>query len=230
MKHKGMILSAGFGTRLKPLTDTLPKALVEFKGKPMIEYQIDRLKNAGCEEIIINTHHFADKMEEYFYQRDFGIKIRLSYEPEILGTGGGILNAEKYLNNCDYFFVINVDVDTDFDLNEMKDEWERIFLNRGDKMEDSPLAMLLVQKRKTSRYLEFDEKMKLIGRATDSTPEERKFAFNGVHIISNKIFSMGLNKEFLDILNIYLSLNENCIGLNSGNSSFKDIGKAENLN
>lgn len=222
-----MILSAGFGTRLKPLTDNLPKALVEFNGKPMIEYQIERLKNLGCDEVVVNTHHFADKMEKFFKENEFGIKISLSYEPDILGTGGGILNAKKFLTDCDYFFVINVDVDTDFDLNEMKMEWEKIF--NDEKKKENLLAMLLIQKRETKRFLEFDEKMILKGRAEEETPGNRKFAFNGVHIISPEIFKLNFPIEFSDILNLYLTSNKVIKGYNAGGSFFKDLGKKNGM-
>jgi NDP-sugar pyrophosphorylase family protein len=231
MKQKGMILGAGFGTRLKPLTDSIPKALVEYKGKPMVVHQIERLKNLGVDEIIINAHHFADKMEVFFNENSFGVKIILVIENKILGTGGGVLNAEEYLKNSDYFWVINADVDTDFDLNLMRQQWEK----------ENPLAMLLVQKRKTSRYLGFDENMNLLKRAKwsemglkpDGTDSNSYiFAFNGIHIISPRIFNKGINIEFKDIIEMYVKLSkddEKVKGFDAGNSHFKDLGKIENL-
>ncbi|HEX2786352.1 MAG TPA: sugar phosphate nucleotidyltransferase [Ignavibacteria bacterium] len=231
MKQKGMILGAGFGTRLKPLTDNIPKALVEYKGKPMVVHQIERLKKLGVDEIIVNAHHFAGKMESFFNENNFGVKIILVSEDKILGTGGGILNVEEYLKNSDYFWVINADIDTDFDLNLMREEWEK----------EKPLAMLLVQKRKTSRYLGFDENMNLLKRAKwsetglkpDGTdPNAFIFAFNGIHIISPRIFDKEIKVEFKDIIEMYIKLSkegEKIKGFDAGNSSFKDLGKIEDL-
>lgn len=226
MKPKGMILGAGFGTRLKPLTDNIPKALVEYKGKPMVVHQIERLKNLGIDEIIVNAHHFADKMEKFFSENNFGVKIILVIEEKILGTGGAILNVEEYLMNSDYFFVINVDIDTDFELNLMRQEWEK----------QNELAMLLVQKRKTSRYLEFGNNMNLLRRAKLSGDNGKNnknlFAFNGIHIISPRIFDKNIQVEFKDIIDIYLKLageGEIIKGFDAGNSSFKDLGKIEHL-
>lgn len=223
MKQKGMILSAGFGTRLKPLTDSIPKALVKHKQKPMVVHQIERLKNLGVDEIIVNAHHFSNKMEEFFNENNFGVKIILIEEEKILGTGGGILNVEEYLKDSDFFWVINVDIETDVDLDIMKNEWKK----------QNVLAMLLIQKRKTSRYLEFDGNMNLIGRAKPSENETKGlFAFNGVHIISPRIFEQKIQVEFKDIIDIYLKLiqeGEIIKGFDAGNSSFKDLGKIEHL-
>lgn len=232
MKQKGMILSAGFGTRLKPLTDNIPKALVEYKGKPMVVHQIERLKKLGVDEIIINAHHFADKMESFFSENSFGVKIILVSEDKILGTGGGILNVEEYLKNSDYFWVLNADIDTDFDLDLMRQEWEK----------EKPLAMLLVQKRKTSRYLGFDENMNLLKRSKwsetgaktfdNKDPNSHIFAFNGIHIISPHIFEKSIQVEFKDIIEMYIKLikeGETVKGFDAGTAYFKDLGKIEDL-
>lgn len=232
MKQKGMILGAGFGTRLKPLTDNIPKALVEYKGKPMVVHQIERLKNLGVDEIIVNAHHFADKMEKFFNENSFDVKIILVSEDKILGTGGAILNVGEYLKDSDYFWVLNADIDTDFDLNIMRQEWEK----------DDALAMILIQKRKTSRYLAFDENMNLLKRTKWSEtgtktpdgkdPNDLIFAFNGIHIISPRIFEKNITVEFKDIIEIYITLSkegEKIKGVDAGNSFFKDLGKIEHL-
>ena len=106
MINKAMILAAGFGTRLKPLTDNLPKALVPFKKGTMISYQIEKLKRSGVKEIVINVHHFSELMIKYFRENDFGVKIDIIAEEEILGTGGGILNAKEFLRTEEYFLVV----------------------------------------------------------------------------------------------------------------------------
>ena len=165
---KAMILAAGFGTRLKPLTDTIPKALVEYKGKPLIVRLIEKLQSAGISEIVINAHHFSDKMRDFFSENDFGVKITVITEKEILGTGGGILNAAGFLRDEDFFTVINVDVESDIDLSKMTEFHESNNL---------PLATMLVQKRKTVRYLCFDDEMIFKGRANEHTNEKNKFAY-----------------------------------------------------
>ena len=220
---KAMILSAGFGTRLQNYTKDLPKALVPYKGIPMIAYQIERLKKLGVNEVIVNTHHHPDKIKEYFNRNNFGVKISLIFEPEILGTGGGILNAGKYFTDEDFFLVMNVDIETDMDLNEM--------INFHKKQ--NPFATLAVQKRQTKKYLEFDDEMHLKGRASDDTLEKNKYAFNGIHIISKRIFEKGFKIKFEDILELYFQIiknkNEFISGYDAGECTFKDLGKIENL-
>lgn len=221
---KGMILAAGFGTRLKPLTDIIPKALIEYKSKPLIVYQIERLKELGVDEIIVNIHHLPDKINEKIdtFAENFRIKIHSIYEPEILGTGGGILNAGKYLKKSEFSIICNVDVFTDFELNKMIDFHKK----------QKPLATILVQKRATTRYLRFNEEMKLIGRASCMELNKYNFAFNGIHIISKKFFELNIPVKYYDVIDLYLNLVNNgevIYGFNAGDSKFKDLGKPENL-
>jgi N-acetyl-alpha-D-muramate 1-phosphate uridylyltransferase len=219
---KAMILAAGFGTRLKPLTDNLPKALVPFGNEPMVNYQIKKLKEIGFSEIVINAHHFAGKITDYFNKNSFGIKINLIEEENILGTGGGILNAKKYFEKEEFFLAINVDVFTDFDFSKL------IIFHKSR----TPLASVAVQKRKTKRYLEFDKEMKLLHRQNEDSQKENLYAFNGIHIISNKIFT-DRKIEYLDIFDLYLEMinkGEDVFGFDVENSEFRDLGKIENLN
>lgn len=216
-----MILSAGFGTRLKPITDSIPKALVPYKGKPLIVHQIEKLKLINIDEIIVNVHHHKEKLIEFIQQNDFGIKITVSDEKQILGTGGGILNAEKYLKNETHFFVMNVDIISDINIQ-----------NFIESHSEENFATLAVQKRKTSRYLEFNINMDLLQRQNENSNQENMYAFNGMHVLSNKIFKCGLSVEFRDIIDIYLNAvkrNETVKGYNAGDVTFKDIGKIENL-
>ncbi len=222
MLKKAMILAAGFGTRLKPLTDNLPKALVPFGKGTVISYQIEKLKSLGINEIIVNAHHYSDLILKYFQENDFGVKINIIVEEEILGTGGGILNAKEYFSSQESFLVVNVDVFTNMDYSLILKEYDKL----------KPLALLAVQKRKTSRYLEFDDRFNLIMRIKSDTMNDNCFAFNGLHIISNRIFESGFRTEFSDILDIYLSLiieGYEIKGFNSGDSFFLDIGKIDNL-
>ena len=217
---RGMILAAGFGTRLKPLTDTYPKALIEYKGKPMIVYQIEKLKTAGIKEIVINAHHHSDKLISFFNQNNFDVNIKIIEEKEILGTGGGIINAKEFLKDDDTV-IINTDVMTDFNISEMIS-----FYNTSN-----PIATLLVQKRRTTRYLEFQNNC-LIGRASDYSNPENLFAFNGIHIVSKEFFNQSLSAGYSDIIDIYIGLiskGKTIFGYDAGKSSFLDIGKPENL-
>src|SRR5436309_1399840 len=113
---KAMILAAGLGTRLRPLTLTSPKALVKINGVPMIEFVLKKLIEIGIKEIVINTHHFAEQIEKYFTENNFPVKINFVYEKKILGTGGGIKNASRYLKDTDDFLIHNVDILSDVDL------------------------------------------------------------------------------------------------------------------
>lgn len=219
---KAMILAAGFGTRLKPLTDTLPKALVQYKNLPMISRQIDRLKSAGISEIVVNVHHFPEKMVSFFKENDFGVKIDLSIEKEILGTGGGILNAKDFLENEEYFAVINVDVETDFNIKELIDY----------TLETNPDAALAVQKRNTKRGLTFDGNMNMTGLQNESSDADSVYAFNCMHVISSDIFRQGYEVKFSGIFDLYLDMigkGKQITGYDTGDCFFKDLGKVENL-
>lgn len=226
--NKAMILAAGFGTRLKPLTETVPKALVKVGGIPMIELALKRLISFGVKEIVINTHHLADKIEEYFSCHDYGVKIHLIYEKEILGTGGGIKNAHELLKNSEAFIVHNVDVDSQIDLNKM----EEFHFSR------SPLVTLAVQNRPTKRPLIFDEAANLVGRKSgdeffryhESVGEESYNGFCGIHIISCNLFNSLTESGFFDIFTTYfriISENKKIISFDASEYYWKDVGKYE---
>jgi NDP-sugar pyrophosphorylase family protein len=220
---KAMILAAGFGTRLKPLTDNIPKALIKYQNKTLIQYQIEKLKNAGIDKIIINAHHFSDKIESYLNENDFGVKeIKIIKEKEILGTGGGILNAREFFLGEEYFLVINVDVFTNLDYKKIITFHEA----------NPAFSTIAVQKRQSKKYLEFDSGMKLLGRENKYSDKNNLYAFNGLHIISGEIFKKNLPVIYCDIIEIYLQLinNKEIIhGFDAGNSYCKDLGKIENL-
>ncbi|MCX7832890.1 MAG: sugar phosphate nucleotidyltransferase [Ignavibacteria bacterium] len=222
---KGMILAAGYGTRLKPITDKIPKALVKYRSKPLIQYQIERLKSVGINDIVVNTHHFAELIKKYLesISKKYCTNFTIIYEPIILGTGGGILNASNFLKESDFSIICNVDVYSDFDLLKMID----FHINQN------PLVTLLVQRRKTSKYLLFDNKMKLLNRAEKSFLNENCYAFNGIHIISKKFFEMDFQVKYCDIIDIYLDLIKKgftILGFDAGASVFKDLGKLETIN
>ncbi len=231
---KAMILAAGFGTRLKPLTDKIPKALIPYNGKPMIENVIDKLSREGIEDIIINTHYLHEQVQDFFASKDFGVKITLIYEAEILGTGGAIKNAESYLKDSENFLVYNVDVDSNIDIEAMY----------SYHLEKKPLATLALNTRDTTRPLIVDEDFNIIGNKNSSG--EFRYAipkgnvdfmgFMGIHIISSKIFENIEENGFFDIFKLYFRIIEskadfpNIIGYKTNNIRWKDLGKISEIN
>jgi len=225
---KAMILAAGFGTRLLPLTESVPKALVKVNGVPMIEHVLKRLIDFGIKFIVINTHHFAEQIEDYFSKRDYGIEIKLLYEKEILGTGGGIKNAEQYLKDSGSFIVHNVDIVSDIDFDKLVEF----------HLANLPVATLAVKKRETSRPLIFDEEMNLIGRMSKNKSyryrkavgEEVYFGFCGIHIMSSEIFKNFKEVGFFDIFTTYFKLvnSKKIIAYDVKSAYWEDTGKLDN--
>jgi len=205
---KAMIFAAGLGTRLKPLTDHMPKALVPVAGKPILEHVIGKLKSSGFDEVVINVHHFADQIIDFLKAKDnFGIKIWISDETdELLDTGGGIQKAAPYFDEP--FLVHNADILSNVDLKALYDFHQ----TSGND------ATLLVSPRKTVRYLLFDEKNRLQGWVNKETlqtkpegfvyqPEvQKEYAFGGIHVISPTLFTyMGDDwKGKFSIMDFYL--------------------------
>lgn len=189
---KAMIFAAGLGTRLKPITDTLPKALVPVAGKPLLYHVVSKLKEAGISDFVINVHHFADSIIGYTHeQNDFGVKVSFSDERDLLReTGGGIKFARPLLEGG-HFLVHNVDIISDLDV-----VWF-ISQTRPDAM-----SSILVSDRKTQRYFLFDDDMRLVGWTNLATGEVkspygdidpgkfRKYAFAGIHCIYDGIFKV----------------------------------------
>lgn len=190
---KAMIFAAGLGTRLKPLTDHMPKALVTVAGKPMLEHVINKLKSAGFDEIVINVHHFPGQIIDFLKENDnFGIQIHISDETELLlDTGGGIKKAASFFAGNEPFLIHNVDILSNVDLKALYD-YHRTSGND---------ATLLVSPRKTVRYLLFNEENRLCGWANKDTlqtkPEgfiyrpsvQKEYAFGGIHVISPTLFN-----------------------------------------
>lgn len=204
-----MIFAAGMGTRLKPITDTLPKALVPVAGKPLIELVTSKLWSFGIREIVVNVHCFADKIEEWIAAQpwittdkeefsDEKILFEVSDERQLLlETGGAILRARSYLEGCGKFLIHNVDILSNCDFDWLENQ-----------VKDDALATLLVSRRKTSRYFLFaPDTMRLVGWMNTQTgesvmvnpsiaPEDcNPLAFSGIHILSDKVF--GAMDEYL---------------------------------
>jgi NDP-sugar pyrophosphorylase family protein len=230
---KAMILAAGLGTRLRPLTDHRPKALVEVSGRTLLEITLARLRTFGIGDVIINVHYFADMILEYLQKNDnFGMHIEISQEEVLLDTGGGLKNASYFFREeSEPFILHNVDVISTVDLGRMVQF----------HTENQALATLAVQDRKTSRYLLFDEQRQLCGRRSGSedktelvrSPQTvRALAFSGIHAISPRIFSMMSEEGTFSIINSYLRLaasGEKILGFNSDDYHWRDVGRPENV-
>lgn len=228
-----MILAAGLGTRLKPFTDKHPKALVEINGKTILQRNIEYLSHYGIKKIIVNVHHFADQIIEYLDKNNgFGSEVSISDETnEVLETGGGLKKAAWFLNdNTHPFVVINVDILTDMNLDEM------IRLHH----QANPVATLAITTRSTSRYFLFDENNHLCGWENIKTGEQKiskksnqyiRKAFSGIHIISPEIFSLIKFTGKFSMVDVYLELakTHTITSFDHSNSKLIDVGKPESV-
>ena len=252
---QSMIFAAGLGTRLKPLTDRIPKALVRVGGKPLIEYVLKNLVAAGSKRIVVNVHHFANQIIEYLQQNDFGVDIRVSDETEmLLDTGGGIKNAAPFFNTNEPVLIHNVDILSNVDL--------RALYNYAceAEIEQKVDAVLLVSLRKTKRYLIFNKDMRLVGWTNVDTGEVKSpyetlheltftqpydnnnvtneqygytlFAFSGIHVIGNKVFeAMDECSAKFPIMDFYLQYAKDLhfVGKVKNNLKLMDVGKLDTL-
>ena len=193
--RQAMIFAAGLGTRLKPLTDTMPKALVRIAGEPLIKHVILRLKEAGFQRIVVNVHHFAQQIIDYLDENDhFGLDIRISDETEqLLETGGGIKKARELFDPHSPVLIHNVDILSNVDLTSF---YDHAVTSETD-------ALLLVSERQTKRYLLFDEEKRLVGWTNKETGEIKSphdwvrndgslqmLAFSGIHVFSPALFPL----------------------------------------
>jgi NDP-sugar pyrophosphorylase family protein len=236
---KAMILAAGLGTRLRPLTDDRPKALVEVAGRTMLEITLVRLRGFGVNEVIINVHHFADLVLQYLKANDnFGMRIAVSQEQVLLDTGGGLKKAAYFFAEdsnhlAEPFILHNVDVISTIDIGRMV----------RFHSENQALATLAVQERETSRYLLFDEGLQLCGRRAnrDQKPELVRsssqtralaLAFSGIHIISPRLLGMMTEEGVFSIVTSYLRLagqGEKIFAFRADEYYWRDLGKPENV-
>jgi len=234
---KAMILAAGLGTRLRPLTDDRPKALVEVAGRTLLEITLRRLREFGVREVVVNVHHFADMVVEYLKKNDdFGMRIEISREEVLLDTGGGLKKAAWFFRqdstDPDEPFVLhNVDVLSTIDLDRM------VKFHR----QHQALATLAVQERETSRYLLFDERNQLCGRRAghNGAPEivrpskkTQALAFSGVHVISPRLLAKMDEDGAFSIITSYLRLaggGENILAFRVDEYYWRDLGKPENV-
>lgn len=228
-----MLLAAGLGTRLRPLTDHAPKALVDVGGLPILERVARRLVDAGADRLIINLHHFGEQIREYVAKRNgFGVEVVFAdEEAQPLETGGGLRNAAPLFRGDAPFFLHNADILTDFPLTRMYESHAKA----------APLATLAVMQRETSRYLLFDEDG-LFGRADEkkglrieARPARgavQQLAFGGVHVISPLILDRFTESGAFSILDPYLRLaaeGMRILPFRIDGSYWSDIGKPEQL-
>lgn len=253
---QAMILAAGLGTRLKPLTDTMPKALVPVGGTPLLDRNIRRLMDSGYTRFVVNVHHFAQQILDYVAQQDYAPLVRFSDETEqLLETGGGLKHAQDLFDPDEPILIHNVDI-----LDNVDFDW---FRRQHQPDED---AVLLVSRRNSKRYLLFDSAMRLMGwknietgevkspfqwlREADFTIDDNlkvvplatrpsslisnlyAFAFSGIHSFSPRLFS--LMERFPDrfsVIDFYLSTchRAHIVGLVKNDLRVLDVGKLDSL-
>lgn len=254
-----MILAAGLGTRLKPLTDTMPKALVPVGGTPLLDLNIHRLMDQGYDRFVVNIHHFAQQIIDHVAQQDYAPMVQFSDETaELLETGGGLKKAQHLFHDDAPILIHNVDI-----LDNVDYDW---FSRQHLPEED---AVLLVSKRQTKRYLLFDNAMRLMGWMNRETGEVKSpfpwlreaeltidddlqvkersssnvqrspfnvqlhaFAFSGIHSFSPRLFPlMERFPERFPIIDFYLSTchRAHIVGLVKDDLRLMDVGKIETL-
>jgi NDP-sugar pyrophosphorylase family protein len=230
---KAMILAAGLGTRLQPLTLTKPKALLEVNGVPMLEIIIRKLIKHGFRELIINVHHFAGQIADFLDRNNhFGISITISDETDLLlDTGGGLLKARDFFNDGQPFLVHNVDILSDINLQDLYDS----------HVKNRQLATLAVKDRKTSRTLLINKNHELCGWHNNQTGqtiiakegEEAliSLAFSAIHVVSPEIFPLISEKGAFSIMDTYLRLAKNypILTWRHDPDFWMDLGRIENL-
>ncbi len=234
---KAMILAAGLGTRLRPLTDECPKALVEVTGRTLLEITLRRLRRFGVREVIVNVHHFADMMVDYLKKNDnFGMRIEISREEVLLDTGGGLKKAalfflEDSADSDEPFILHNVDVISTIDIDRM------VQFHR----QNQALATLAVQQRDSSRYLLFDALNQLSGRQNGrdqaaeivrASGQMQALAFSGVHVISPRFLKRIEENGIFSIITSYLRLaghGEKILAFRADEFYWRDLGRPENV-
>jgi NDP-sugar pyrophosphorylase family protein len=234
---KAMILAAGLGTRLRPLTDHRPKALVEVAGRTLLEIALSRLRSFEVREVIINVHHFAGMIIEYLKRNDnFGMRIEVSREENLLDTGGGLKKAAHFFLDTSGdaetpFFLHNVDVISTIDLDRML----------RFHIQNQAVATLAVQERESSRYLLLDQQLRLCGRRSGSdqgdefvrsSAQVQPLAFCGIHVISPSLLSLLKEGGAFSITDAYLALAAQgaaIMGFRADEYYWRDVGSPVNL-
>ena len=234
---RAMIFAAGLGTRLKPLTDRMPKALVPLAGKPLLQWQIERLRDAGITDIVVNVHHFPDMIIDAVRANNgWGCHVQISDERDcLLETGGGLRKAKDLLNG-EPILVCNVDILSNIDLRALMAAYDEQMLGR-----------LVVSERQTQRYLLWDDELTLRGWTNIATGEVkpmslssiadlRPLAFSGMQILSPRIFDkmdrvVAQKGDKFSLIDLYLSICQTEVlkGYVPQNYRMMDVGKIDQL-
>ena len=230
---KAMIFAAGLGTRLQNETAAKPKALVEIGGKPLLQHAIEKLKNEGITEIVVNVHHFSELVISFIKENDFRIPIHISDETEkLLDTGGGLKKAACYFDDNEPILIYNVDILSNLNLQLLLEE----------HLKSGALVTLAVRKRETQRYYKFDSEMNMVGWINKKTgdtkvsvPEKYEkataMAYSGFHVIQPEIFSLMPETDRFSVTDFYLELAKTHIikGFYDDSDLWMDVGKPEQL-
>jgi NDP-sugar pyrophosphorylase family protein len=233
-KMNAMIFAAGLGTRLQPITNSIPKAMVPVGGKSLLEHTILRMKNAGFNSIIINVHHYPDQIIDFLRDNNnFGISIFISDERnQLLDTGGAIKKVSLIFQENEPLLIHNVDIFSSVDLNKLYQE---------HKENQNRLATLVVSSRETARYLLFDDNNRLKGWVNKQTKETKptenldisqfkELAFSGIQVVSPSVFElMKYESDKFSIIDFYLKhcVDQEIIGYVPDNFQFLDVGKLD---
>ena len=228
-----MIFAAGLGTRLQNETITKPKALVEIGGKPLLQRAIEKLKNEGISEIVVNVHHFSDLVISFIKEKDFGIPVHISDETEnLLDTGGGLKKAARFFVGAEPVLVYNVDIISNMNFSQLIAEHRK----------SGALVTLVVRNRKTQRYFKFDAEKRLVGWINRKTGETKvsnsenfdkaiEMAYSGIHIFNPEIFPLMPETDRFSVTDFYLELakTQKIMGFYDDSGLWMDVGKPEQL-
>lgn len=227
---KAMIFAAGLGTRLRPLTNDRPKAMVEFNGKPLLEHTIEKLRAVGVDHVVVNVHHFADMVIDFLHSKDFGVEISISDErDELLDTGGGLRKAAELLGD-EPFFIHNVDILSDVDLQAML----------AAHKASGAVATVGVRKTASDRYFMRNDEGLLSGWGNKTTGETvisrqcdglEEVSFTGIHIVSGVLFNFIKPEGAVSIIDAYLKVakEQAVLCFSCDDSKWMDVGTPEAL-
>jgi NDP-sugar pyrophosphorylase family protein len=229
-----MVLAAGLGTRLRPLTDDRPKALVTVAGRTLLEIALVRLRGFGVREVVVNAHHYAEMIVAYLAAHgNFGMRVEVSREETLLDTGGGLQKAAGFFleQSNEPFLVHNVDVISTIDLARLA----------AFHREQGALATLAVAEREASRLLLFDQAGQLCGRRAKKdaeaelvrpAEETQALAFAGIHVVSPRIFALMGEEGAFSIIDAYLRLaaqGEKVMAFRADGAYWRDLGRPESV-
>ncbi len=230
---KAMIFAAGLGTRLLEETSDKPKALVKIGGKTLLQHAIEKLRNEGVEEIVVNVHHFSELVIRFISENDFGVPVHISDESgKLLDTGGGLKKASRFFDDNSPVLIYNVDVLSNLKIEKLK----------AEHLKSGALATLVVRDRVTQRYFKFNREKRLVGWLNKKTGETKisvpenfnksvEMAFSGIHIIQPKLLKLMPAEERFPITNLYLELAKTHLikGYFDDSDLWIDVGKPGQL-